>query len=221
VAAQALFALAIVSGHAQLWELMAIQAIRGVSVAFFFPAAQGIVPEVASPGLLQEANVLLRLSRNATTILGAALAGILVAAVGPAWGLGVDAASYFLAAIFLAAIHIPARARSRAPAFVRELVEGWTAFRSRKWVWVVVVAFGFLNAAQVASFNVLGPPIAKADLGGAASWGFILAALSAGLIAGGLVALRLRPRHALFVGCLCMALQIPPLLMLAIPAPTL
>ena len=62
--------------------------------------------------------------------------------------------------------------------------------------------------------------IAKEHLGGAASWGFILATLSAGLILGGLVALRWRPRRALLVGCLCVTLQVPPLLLLAIPAPT-
>jgi hypothetical protein len=50
--------------------------------------------------------------------------------------------------------------------------------------------------------------------------GFILAALSAGLIVGGLLALRLRPRHALLIGCLCVTFQIPPLLLLAVPAPT-
>jgi MFS family permease len=218
--AQGLFAMLIASGHARLWELMALQAARGASTAFFFPAAQGIVPEVVSARWLQEANVLLRLSRNATAILGAAVAGIVVAAVGPAWGLAVDAASYFLAALFLAAIRLPARPRQEAPAFVRELIEGWDEFRSRTWLWVVVVAFGVLNAAQVGAFNVLGPPIAKEHLGGAASWGLILAALSAGLIAGGLVALRLRPRRALLVGCLSVAFQIPPLVLLAIPAPT-
>ena len=219
-AAQGLFAVVIVSGHAQLWELIAIQAVRGVSTAFFFPAAQGIVPEVVSAGRLQEANVLLRLSRNTTSILGAAVAGIVVAAVGPAWGLAVDAASYVLAALFLARIDLPPRPRRETPAFVRELVEGWDEFRSRTWLWVVVVAFGVLNAAQAGAFNVLGPPIAKEHLGGAASWGFILATLSAGLILGGLVALRWRPRRALLVGCLCVTLQVPPLLLLAIPAPT-
>ena len=179
-AAQGLFAVVIVSGHAQLWELIAIQAVRGVSTAFFFPAAQGIVPEVVSAGRLQAANVLLRLSRNTTSILGAAVAGIVVAAAGPAWGLAVDAVSYLLAALFMARIELPPRARRETPAFVRELVEGWDEFRSRTWLWVVVVAFGVLNAAQAGAFNVLGPPIAKEHLGGAASWGFILATLSAG-----------------------------------------
>jgi MFS family permease len=219
-AAQAGFALLIFSGRGQLWQLMAIQAVRGLSSAFFFPAAQGIVPDVVSSGNLQEANVLLRLSRNATAIVGAAMAGIVVAAIGPAWGLAVDAASYFLAAVFLAAMHLPARSREHGTAFVRELLDGWDEFRSRTWLWVVVVAFSVLNAAQVGAFNVLGPPIAKEHLGGAAAWGFILAALSAGLIVGGLVGFRLRPRHALLVGCLSMAFQIPPLVLLAVPAPT-
>jgi MFS family permease len=218
-AAQTLFAVVIVSGHAQLWELLAIQAVRGVSVAFFFPAAQGIVPEVVAPSMLQEANVLLRLSRNTTTIVGAAVAGIVVAAVGPAWGLAVDAASYFLAAGFLLPMRLAPRARTQAPAFVRELVEGWGEFRRRTWLWVVVVAFSLLNAAQVGSFSVLGPPIAKEHLGGAGTWGFILAAWSAGFVAGNLLALRLRPRRPLLVGCLAMALTIPPLVLLAIPAP--
>ena len=217
-AAQAAFAALILSGHARLWELLAIQALRGVSTAFFFPAAQGIVPEVASAARLQEANVLLRLSNNASAILGAALAGGVVAAVGPGWALVVDAVSYLLAAVFLVGIDLPARPRKVAPAFVRELLEGWGEFRARTWLWVVVVAFSLLNAAQAGSFNVLGPPIAKEHLGGPAVWGLILAALSAGLIAGGLVALRIRPRHPLFVGCLCVAFQIPPLVLLAIPA---
>jgi len=217
-AAQAAFAALILSGHARLWELLAIQALRGVSTAFFFPAAQGIVPEVASAARLQEANVLLRLSNNASAILGAAVAGGVVAAVGAGWALVVDAVSYVLAAVFLVGIDLPARPRKAAPAFLRELLEGWGEFRARTWLWVVVVSFSLLNAAQVGSFNVLGPPIAKEHLGGPAVWGLILAALSAGLIAGGLVALRIRPRHPLFVGCLCVAFQIPPLVLLAIPA---
>src|SRR5204862_375026 len=136
--------------------LMAIQAVRGVSTAFFFPAAQGIVPEVVSAGRLQEANVLLRLSRNTTSILGAAVAGIVVAAAGPAWGLAVDAVSYLLAALFMARIELPPRARQETPAFVRELVEGWDEFRSRTWLWVVVVAFGAWVLMPI-GFAVVGP----------------------------------------------------------------
>src|SRR6266545_5878141 len=33
------------SGHAQIWQLMALGAVNGLSSAFFFPAAVGIVPQ--------------------------------------------------------------------------------------------------------------------------------------------------------------------------------
>ena len=56
-----------------------------------------------------------------------------------------------------------------------------------------------LNAAYFGASNVLGPTIARDELGGAAAWGFILSAQAAGLVAGGLLMLWLRPRRILLV----------------------
>jgi len=56
-----------------------------------------------------------------------------------------------------------------------------------------------------APFFVLGAAIAKSDLGGAGPWALILSAFSVGALAGGMVALRLRPRRpfmASFIGYL-------------------
>ena len=39
----------------------------------------------------------------------------------------------------------------------RDLVEGWSAFTSLTWVWVVVLAFGCMNAIQVGAWRTLGP----------------------------------------------------------------
>ena len=69
---------------AEIWRLVVLQVVRGTADAFFFPAAQGIVPQTVSARLLQEANALLRLSRNGTQIFGAAAGGILVATIGRA-----------------------------------------------------------------------------------------------------------------------------------------
>jgi predicted MFS family arabinose efflux permease len=46
---------------------------------------------------------------------------------------------------------------------------------------------------------VLGPAVAKAHLGGPAAWGAITAADSVGLIAGGVLALRVTPRRPILV----------------------
>ena len=62
---------------------------------------------------------------------------------------------------------------------VRELREGWTAFRSRTWLWVVVLAFTVINAVEAAGWSTLGPAIAD-DTFGRAGWGFVLAAADAG-----------------------------------------
>ena len=48
--------------------------------------------------------------------------------------------------------------------------DGWSAFTSYTWVWVVVVAFGFMNAIQAGASNTLGPVIAK-DTIGIPGWG--------------------------------------------------
>jgi MFS family permease len=71
-AAQAAIAALVLTGVAEIWHLIVLQVVRGAASSFFFPAAQGIVPQTVSARFLQEANALLRLSRNATQIVGAA-----------------------------------------------------------------------------------------------------------------------------------------------------
>ncbi len=82
-----------------------------------------------------------------------------------------------------------------------------------------MVAFGFMNAAHAGSSNVLGPTIAREELGGAAAWGLILSAEAAGLVLGGLLMLWLRPRRILLVGCAAMGLLLPGLILLSVAAP--
>ncbi len=64
-----------------------------------------------------------------------------------------------------------------------ELREGWTAFRSRTWLWVVVLAFGVINAVHAAGWYTLGPLIADETFG-RQGWGFVLGAETAGMFLG-------------------------------------
>jgi hypothetical protein len=54
-----------------------------------------------------------------------------------------------------------------------------------------------------APFFVLGAAIAKNDLGGAGAWATIVAAFGIGSLAGGVVALRLRPRRPFMASFVC------------------
>lgn len=217
--AQAAVALLLLLDVAEVWHLVVLEVVAGASSAFFFPASAGIVPQTVPPRMLQEANALLRISMSSTTIFGAALGGILVAAIGSGWALAFDAATYFAAAFLLGRIAIPRSARIAGSNMLAELRDGWREFSSRTWLWTIVVAFGFINAAHSGASNVLGPTIAREELGGAAAWGFILAAQAAGLVAGGLLMLWLRPQRILLVGCAAMILLLPGLLLLSVAAP--
>src|SRR3954471_6655835 len=216
---QGAIAVLLLSGHAQIWQLLALAALNGMSSAFFFPASAGIVPQTVPASMLQSANALLRLGLNSSWIVGSAIGGLVVAATSPGIGVAVDASSFLLAAVFTARIRLPAELRMEASNFFAELAEGWREFSSRTWLWVIVLQFGFVNAIEQGTESVLGPAIAKDHFGGAAGWGLVLTAQSVGLIAGGLLLLRFRPRRILLVATFGVLLTVPFLLALAVPLP--
>ena len=60
---QGLVAALLLTGHAQIWELVALNAVYGAADAFFTPAMVGLIPATVRPDRLQQANALMRLSR--------------------------------------------------------------------------------------------------------------------------------------------------------------
>ena len=72
----------VISGHAELWMLIALEAANGTVSAFTMPAMEGIVPQIAPRTHLQQANALLSFSRAGLTVVGPTVAALLVAGVG-------------------------------------------------------------------------------------------------------------------------------------------
>ncbi|MFC6018913.1 MFS transporter [Plantactinospora solaniradicis] len=204
-ATQGAVAALVLTGTATIPALIALSAVNGVVTAFAWPAAAALVPQTVPAELLQSANALNRLGVNAAMIGGASLGGVLVAGVGPGWGLLVDAATFALAALAFARVRVTpvANRDTSRPNPFRELREGWTEFVARSWVWVVVLGFLLINFAYASSINVLGPAVADETIGRRA-WGLVLAAQTAGMVAGALFALRVRVRRLLLLGVLCM-----------------
>jgi predicted MFS family arabinose efflux permease len=218
-AVQGTVAVLLLTGSAQIWHLVVLQLVRGTASAFFFPASSGLVPHVVSPERLQQANALLRLSQSSVGIVGAALSGLAVAAVGSGPALAFDAATFLVSAALLARIRLPAAVKAESRSFLGELREGWDEFRSRSWLWSIVVQFMFINAFGQGAFLVLGPVVAQRELGGAWAWGAIVAGMAAGEVLGGLVVLRMRPSRILLVASFAILLFAPVCFLLAIPAP--
>jgi predicted MFS family arabinose efflux permease len=107
--------------------------------------------------------------------------------------------------------------REQATNFLHELAVGWREFRSRTWLWVIVLQFSFLLMVTVGAFSVLGPVVADDELGGPKAWGAILTAQAAGLVVGGLVGLRFQPRRMLVAATLGILFFPAPLVALGFP----
>lgn len=218
-AGQATMAILLLSGNARIWELAALQALHGTASALFNPASTGLIPTLVTGDRLQHANALRGLAISAGDIVGPALSGILVAVANPGWAIGVDAVTFGISAVLLAVLPPPARRLAAPQPFTRDLRDGWTEFRSRTWVWVIVAVASLANML-FSAFLVLGPAAARDSLGGAASWATIMATFGAGSLIGGLAALRLRPRYPLRTAMLAVALFPLPTLGLAAHLPT-
>jgi MFS family permease len=212
----------LITGTAEIGYLAALAAVNGASGAFFFPASAGVVPQTVPAAMLQQANALLGLAVSTAAIGGAAIAGFLVAAFGSGWAIAIDGASFLLAASFTALMRLPAVVAGETQNFLHELAIGWREFRSRTWLWVIVLQFSFLMMVCMGAFSVLGPAVANDELGGAKAWGAILAVEAAGFVAGGLLGLRFRPRRMLVAATLgILAVPLMPLALsfpLAVPA---
>jgi len=184
----------ILSGHAEVWELIALQGAGGAAVAFYSPASYGLVREVVPEDMLQQANGLLAIARYAAFPLGAAIGGSIVALIGPGTALLVDAGTYAASALLLSRIDVESIAKAGA-GFLRELREGWSAFVEQTWVWVLVLWISLYFLITYAPFFVLGPYVAKHSLRGASSWAFVVTGEGIGALLGGLAGLRWRPRQ--------------------------
>jgi uncharacterized membrane protein (DUF485 family) len=183
----------LLAGHAQVWELIALQAVGGAAVAFYSPASYGLVREVVPDEQLQQANALLAIARYAAFPLGAAIGGPIVAFVGSGTALLVDAGTYAASALLLSQIDVDSIAR-RGAGFFRELKEGWSAFVEQTWVWVLVLYISLYFLLTYAPFFVLGPYVAQHSLDGARSWFPVVIGEGAGALLGALAGLRWRPR---------------------------
>ena len=116
-------------------------------------------------------------------------------------------------------MRLPPKEPKEPEPFLRELLEGWNAVRSRSWYWQNLITHALWNFA-FPFFQVLGPVIAVRHLGGADAWGFISGASGLGYVLGSVLVLRWKPRRPLVVGNLGLVLGAAPLLLLAKPTGT-
>src|SRR5260370_41304584 len=118
-AAQGPSAIFVLTGHAQVWQLVVFAGVRGMGLGLYYPSSQGLLPQTVTEAQRAQANAISRTGRNSAGIGGAALGGVLVGVAGPGWGLAGGAASLAVAAGLGSGLRFPpppaAAARDETP----------------------------------------------------------------------------------------------------------
>jgi drug/metabolite transporter superfamily protein YnfA len=122
---------------------------------------------------------------------------------GPAVVFGADAATFAVSGLCLLALRVAPPPRTDQPSMWRGLVEGWQEFRSRTWLWAVIVIWAGYG------LTVFGPclPLAATVITqehGKTALGLAMSAFGAGTALGGVLGLRLRPARPLAAGTVAM-----------------
>ena len=171
VRAAAIGALGVLSlmGVIELWHIVMLIAFVGLGDAFFNPSSTAIVPDLLPDELLPQANALQGMFRPLTVrLVGPAIGGFTVAALGPGTAFVVDGASFLLSAVALAAIatrptrHVVAHGVRQT---ISEVGEGLAFVRRNPWCWATLVAAMFSLLVFIGPVQVLLPYLVKYRLG--------------------------------------------------------
>ncbi|RSN14302.1 MFS transporter [Nonomuraea sp. WAC 01424] len=196
VATQAAMAVLFLLGRPELWQVLALSAIAGAASAMYQPGVAGTVARVAPD--VQRANATLRMSEAIMQLLGPGLAGALAGLAGVGVVFAIDSAGFAISAVCLLLMRTRVTGSGEEPVLVR-LREGWREFRSRTWMWSVILIWVIFGITLFGPLIPLGSVIVT-DTYGQTAYGLVMSASGAGTIVGGLLALRVRPARPLAAG---------------------
>ena len=164
--------------------VLVIAAVLGVTNAFELPARQSYVSELVETRYIANAIALNSLLFNSARVMGPALAGILVAVVGPGWAMLVNSISYvpvMIGLLLIRHVHVP-RPVVRARAALAEAVRYLRSEPRLAHLFPLLAAQTILASGPL----ILAPSLAR-DLGQQAEGlGVLLAATGIGAVFGGL-----------------------------------
>jgi MFS family permease len=116
-------------GHIKVWEIMVLASCLGVVNAFDIPTRQAFVVEMVGQPDMMNAIALNSAMVNSARILGPAVAGITVAAIGEGWCFFANGVSYIAVLVGLLLMRVTPRPRNNQSSGLHSLVEGfhWVA----------------------------------------------------------------------------------------------
>ena len=203
----AISAISFLQGFASVGLLALMGALFGVLNALWWPAMAGVLPEILPKEKLQEGNAVIGLVTNIGFVIGALIGGTLVATHSPGWALLVDAITFFIAGVIVWNLNLALIIKEKKNSVFQDLKIGWIEFTSRSWVVAMVITFSVINLAFEALLQVLGPLNFHSAATGPRYWSFNLAALTVGMMVGGIVSLRMKFARPLFFAMVVIAMS--------------
>ncbi len=191
-----------VTGKADLWHVYLLAFLLGCVTAFDAPARQTFVAELVSDANLSNAVALNSTSFQLARMVGPAIAGVLIAAVGTGWVFLINAASFVGVLAALVALKVKDLHRNeRAARKLGGFVEGFR-YVSKRADLVAVLTMLFLIATFCLNFAVfisaMAVTVFKTEASG---FGLLSSMLAVGSVIGALLsASREKPRAMLLLG---------------------
>ncbi len=203
----AVSALSLIAGFSSVLLLAVMGALFGVLNALWWPAMSGVLPEILPKEKLQEGNAIIGLMSNIGVVFGTLLGGVIVTLTSPGWALLIDGATFFIAGLIVWNLKLDAKSRVESPGIIHDLRIGWREFISRSWLVTMVIAFAFINMAFDSMITILGPLNFSDPETGPRNWSYNLAGLTIGMMIGGVIVLKFKFKHPLFVSMILVAIS--------------
>jgi MFS family permease len=167
----------------------------GLGDGFFYPAFGGIVPLVVDRQQIASANTLITISRQASFVLGPALAGLIYGARGSSAIFAFDAATFLVGAALVALARPRAVERERGEGTFREIAAGFRYVMSVPWLWISIFVAAFILMVAMAPYTALLPAFVQEEYGrGVGAYGLLFTFQSLGMVLGTLVFGQTNPR---------------------------
>jgi MFS family permease len=179
-----------ITGHATVALVYLFAFLLGCVSAVDNPARQAFVNEIVGPASLHNAIALNSASFNLARLVGPALAGVLVAAVGSGWVFLLNAASYAVTIVALVLMRTSELRRKEMQTGQVKLVQGLRYLRRhRDLVMVLFLVFGVGTFGLNYQITMALMANQQFDVG-AAGFGIMSTALALGALVGSLLAAR-------------------------------
>jgi MFS family permease len=182
------------SGHLTFGLMIVFVAFHGLGSGLFQPAFGGILPLLVEEPSLGSANALIGISRQASIVVGPALAGGIYGAAGSSAIFAVDALSFVVSAVVLAFARPRAYERPPAEGMWRELTSGFRYVIKVPWLWITIGTFSIVLLVGYAALQVLLPKLVHEQWGGGVgAYGLLFTLQGVGMVIGSVVLAQTSP----------------------------